>query len=287
MFIGMNRPLRIELNDSLYYITSRGTRHGSIFLTDSDRLAWIAIFEETCRRFDFVVLSYCQLGNHFHILIRASNGGLARGMCYLNGKYSRYFNRSHKFVGHVFQGRYKVILCQDEPYLLELARYIELAPVRAMMVADPIDWKWSSYGATMGIMDSPEWLKSEEVLEKLGGNLAGARQAYKEFVLAGIGGPSPLARVSNELILGDREFAASIVGRAISGNLLEIKRVQRRAITPPLREFFKKYPDPKEAMARAYLSLGYSMQEIAVYARVSARTVSRAIAAFSKDGGTY
>ncbi|XLZ72160.1 transposase [Massilia sp. SR12] len=281
IFEVMNRPLRLELDNSLYHITSRGDRRGRIFLSDSDRLAWLSILKETCERFGFAVLSYCQMGNHFHILLKAPHGGLARGMCHLNGKYSRYFNRVHGLVGHVFQGRYKAILCQRELYLLELTRYIELNPVRAKLVADPIEWIWSSYGAKMGIVDSPEWLKSGEVLEKFGSNLVAARRAYKDFVLEGIDIPSPLSKVSGELILGDPEFTASIVGRKLPKNPFEIKRVQRRAVVRPLADYFSEYCNPKEAMARAYMSLGYSMPEIAMHARVSVKTVSRAIAAFT------
>ena len=280
---GMNRPLRIELENSLYHITSRGDRREKIFLSDSDRLAWLSILEETCTRFNFVVLAYCQMGNHYHILLKVPSGGLARGMCHLNGKYARYFNRTHRLVGHVFQGRYKAILCQDEPYRNELCRYIELNPVRAKIVSTPDEWLWSSYGAKMGFVDSPEWLKSQEVLQKFGSSLAGARHAYREFVLAGIGGPSPLAQVSSELILGDAEFTANIVGHKLPDNPFEIKRVQRRAVVRPLPEFFLEYRNPKEAMARAYLSLGYSMPEIAVYAGVSVKTVSRAISSFTID----
>lgn len=279
----MNRPLRLELDNSLYHITSRGNRRGWIFLSDNDRLAWLSILEETCERFNFVVLAYCLMGNHFHILLKAPNGGLARGMCHLNGKYSRYFNRTHRLVGHVFQGRYKAILCQSELYLMELTRYIELNPVRAKIVTDPGEWVWSSYGAKMGVVDSPEWLRTNEILEKFGSNLILARQGYREFVMEGIDSPSPLAKVSSELILGDPDFRASIIGHKLPTNPVEIKRVQRRAVVRPIHEFFREYRDPKEAMARAYFSLGYSMPEIAIHARVSVKTVSRAIAAFRKS----
>jgi REP element-mobilizing transposase RayT len=235
---------------------------------------------ETCERFHFVVRAYCLMTNHYHLLIETIDGELARGMRQLNGNYSRYFNRTHDLVGHVFQGRYKAILCQSEPYLLELARYIELNPVRARMVALPGEWPWSSYQATVGLADAPGWLYSEPILLRFGNSHLDARQSYKEFVAAGIGGLSPLAKVSNEMLLGDDAFRASVIGVEPSGNLQEVKRNQRRAIAKPLHEYFALYRDPKEAMARAYFSLGYSMPEIARYARVSVKTVSRAIAAF-------
>jgi len=280
----MNRPLRIELDDALYHVTARGDRRDSIFRSDSDRLVWLSILGETCERFNFVIRAYCQMTNHYHLLLETLSGELARGMRQLNGNYSRYFNRTHGLVGHVFQGRYKAILCQSEPYLQELSRYIELNPVRARMVALPFEWPWSSYRATVGLVDSPPWHCAEPVLMRFGSRQSEARQAYKEFVAAGVGGMSPLAQVSNEMVLGDQEFRASVVGVVPAGNLQEIKRNQRRAIARSLQEYFVVYRDPKEAMARAYLSLGYSMPEIARYARVSVKTVSRAIAAFKLEG---
>ena len=280
----MNRPLRIELDNALYHVTARGDRSDRIFRSDSDRLVWLSILGETCARFNFVVRSYCQMTNHFHLLLETREGELARGMRQLNGDYSRYFNRTHGLMGHVFQGRYKAILCQSERYLLELARYIELNPVRAGMVALPIEWPWSSYRATVGVADAPRWFDSEPVLMRFGSHHLDARQTYREFVAAGIGGMSPLAQVTNEMLLGDEEFRASVVGVAPAGNLQEIKRNQRRAIARPLQEYFTVFRDPREAMARAYFSLGYSMPEIARHARVSVKTVSRAVAAFKSEG---
>jgi putative transposase len=283
----MNRPLRIELDNSLYHVTARGDRRDKIFRSESDRLTWLSLLGETCERFNFEVRAYCQMTNHYHILLETVNGELSRGMRHLNGTYARYFNRAHGHVGHLFQGRYKAILCQTELYLQELSRYIELNPVRAKMVALPVDWPWSSYRAKMGIVDSPGWLRSDAVLAHFGGNHVNAREAYAEFVLAGIGRASPLGAVRNQLVLGDENFQAAIVGTCPSGNALEIKRVHRRAVALPLHEYFAQYRDPKEAMALAYFSLGYSMPEIANFAKVSVKTVSRAINAFRPPKGTF
>jgi REP element-mobilizing transposase RayT len=282
----MNRPLRIELDNSLYHVTARGDRRDRIFLSDSDRLTWLSLLGETCDRFNFVVHAYCQMSNHFHILLETLNGELGRGMCHLNGKYSRFFNRKHGLVGHVFQGRYKAILCQSELYLQELSRYIELNPVRAKMVAHPLHWPWSSYQAKMGLVDAPAWLRSDAVLRQFGEHPADARRAYEQFVAEGVDSGSPLAAVSNQLILGDEAFRASIIGQAIDGNPFEIKRTQRRAVARPISEYFAAYPNPKEAMARAYFSLAYAMPEIARHAGVSVKTVSRAITEY-KNRNAY
>jgi len=283
----MNRPLRIELDNSLHHVTARGDRRDIIFRSDNDRLTWLSLLGETCDRFNFTIRAYCQMTNHYHLLLETANGELARGMRHLNGIYARYFNRTHGHVGHLFQGRYKAILCQTDLYLQELSRYIELNPVRARMVALPGDWPWSSYRATLGLVDAPGWLQTDAVLAHFGSDQLIARQAYADFVHAGIDGPSPLSLVRNQLVLGDENFQAAIIGAAVTGNAFEIKRVQRRALALPLHEYFAQFRNSKEAMARAYFSLGYSMQEIADFARVSVKTVSRAVQAFATDRRPY
>jgi putative transposase len=105
----MTRPLRLEFAGALYHVTARGDRKDVIFRTDSDRLAWLNMLAKVCERFHFVVHSYCQMNNHYHLMIETVEGDLARGMRQLNGAYSQYFNRRHDLVGHVFQGRYKAI----------------------------------------------------------------------------------------------------------------------------------------------------------------------------------
>lgn len=278
----MSRPLRIELSDALYHVTARGDRKDHIFRSDSDRLTWLTLLGETCARFDLSVLAYCQMSNHFHILLETKDGNLSRGMRHLNGSYSQYFNRTHELVGHVFQGRFKAILCQRELYLKELARYIELNPVRASLVAHPSAWPWSSYNTTMGLVDGHPWLRTDELLAHFGNNPQQARRAYAKFVADGIGAHSPLRAVSNQLLLGDEEFCARAVENRPTDALIEVKRAERRAISKTLAQFFAEYRDPKEAMARAYRSLAYSMPEIARFARVSVKTVSRAINAFEE-----
>jgi len=276
----MTRPLRIELGDALYHVTARGDRKDQIFRSDGDRLTWLTLLGETCDRFNLAVLAYCQMTNHFHILLETVDGNLSRGMRHLNGSYSQYFNRAHNLVGHVFQGRFKAILCQRELYAKALARYIELNPVRANMVAHPSRWAWSSYNTTIGLVNGHIWLRTDELLAHFGNNKHQARRAYAKFVAEGIGAHSPLRAVSNQLLLGDEDFCARAVGSRPTGDLIELKRAERRAISKPLADYFSEYRDPKEAMARAYRSLAYSMPEIARYARVSVKTVSRAINAF-------
>lgn len=92
------------------------------------------MFGQVCKRFNWVGHAWCQMTNHYHILIETPEANLAQGMRQLNGVYTQHFNRAHSRVGHVFQGRYKAILVERDSYLLELARYVVLNPLRARMV---------------------------------------------------------------------------------------------------------------------------------------------------------
>ena len=146
----MSRPLRIEYAGALYHVTARGDNKADIYLDDGDREQFLVTLEEVCRRFNWVLHTYCLMDNHYHLLIETPESNLSLGMRQLNGVYTQRFNRKHGRVGHVFQGRFKSILVQKESYLLELARYIVLNPVRARMVRSAKNWPWSSYQATIG-----------------------------------------------------------------------------------------------------------------------------------------
>lgn len=136
----MARPLRIELAGGLYHVSSRGDRREAIYLDDGDRQRWLTLLGEVCGRFSWRCHAYCQMTNHYHLVVETPEGNLSQGMRQLNGVYTQLVNRHHRRVGHVFQGRYKAILVEKDSYLLELARYVVLNPVRAGMVTDAGAW---------------------------------------------------------------------------------------------------------------------------------------------------
>ncbi|WP_229259688.1 transposase [Duganella aceris] len=118
----MTRPLRLEFPGALYHVTSRGDHSEAIYRDETDRLIWLDIMRRVCKRFNFVIHAFCQMTNHYHVLIETVEGNLSQGMRQLNGLYTQHFNRRHHLVGHLFQGRYKAILIQKERHLLELSR---------------------------------------------------------------------------------------------------------------------------------------------------------------------
>jgi putative transposase len=281
-YIGsMTRPLRLEFAGAVYHVTSRGDRKSAIFYDDADRLAWLSVLAAVCKRFNFVVHAYCQMNNHYHLMVETIDGELARGMRQLNGAYSQYFNLRHDLVGHVFQGRYKAILVQKESYLLELSRYIVLNPIRAGIAASLADWRWSSHPYCMRTEGKPAWLETDWLLSHFGADRGRARRAYNAFILNGQGLVSPLRAVRHQMLLGDSSFIARHINAAEPDTLDGIVRTQRRAVALTLEEYATKFGRGEEAMVQAHLSTAYTMQQIADYFRVSPRTVSRAIRRFN------
>ena len=154
----MARPLRLELSGGLYHVTARGDGREDIYLGDADREVWLEVLGQVCRRFNWVCHAWCQMSNHYHLLLETPEANVATGMRQLNGVYTQRFNRAHRRVGHVFQGRHKAILGERDSYLLELARYVVLNPLRAKLVKRLDAWPWSSYLATSGQSAVPGWL---------------------------------------------------------------------------------------------------------------------------------
>nr|WP_251373992.1 transposase [Janthinobacterium sp. JC611] len=278
----MTRPLRLEFVGALYHVTSRGARRGAIYRDDTDRLAWQEVLALVCERHHFIVHSFCQMTNHYHLLVETVEANLSQGMRQLNGVYTQYFNRRHKLVGHVLQGRYKAILVQKENYLLEVARYIVLNPVRAHMVVSPDEWYWSSHHYVLDDAVPPCWLTRDWLLSRFGATRDEAIPAYCRFVAAGMGEESPLARTCHQILLGDEAFVSAHQQSQRSAAFRDTPRQQRRAVALSLAQYQAIYSNRDEAMARAYLSTAFTMSHIAAVFHVSSRTVSRAVSAFHK-----
>lgn len=275
----MSRPLRIEFAHGLYHVTSRGDRQEDIFSEDADRELFLEVLSETVDRFNWVIHAYCLMDNHYHLLIETPDGNLSKGMRQLNGVYTQRFNRKHKRVGHVFQGRYKAIIVQKDSYLLELARYIVLNPVRAQMVRSARDWPWSSYRATAGMLDGPAWLATDPILSAFGQRRTQALEAYRSFVVAGKNQPSPWASLRNQIYLGSDAFVGKMQRKVEAvRDLTEVPAIQRRQMPKPLEHYAQKHADRDEAIEQAYASGGYGMKEIGDHFGLHYSRVSRILA---------
>jgi putative transposase len=276
---GMTRPLRLEYAGSLYHVTSRGDRRGAIFCDDKDRMTWLNTIELVCERFNFTVHAYCQMTNHYHLIVE---GNLSHGMQQLNGLYSQAYNRHHGLAGHVFQGRFEAILVQKEGYLLELSRYIVLNPLRAGMVESLDAWPWSSHHILLGAASPPPWFDADWLLGQFGTKHSAAVEAYRQLILDGVGVASPMKDLRHQLLLGDDAFVDRHQFARQPETLREVTKAERRAVALPLASYQEMYSDRDEAMAMAYRSTAYSMLEIGRHFGVSDRTVGRAVRKFEK-----
>ncbi len=279
----MARHLRLEYAGALYLVTSRGDRREDIYFDDDDRIACLKILGGVCGRFNWVVHAYCQMTNHYHLLVETVDGNLSRGMRQLNGQYTQRFNRRHGMVGHLFQGRYKAIVVQKETYLLELTRYVVLNPIRARIVRRLENWPWSSYRAVAGLDESPQWLDTDWLLSQFGKRRKKAIERYRKFILEGRKVSSPLKDARHQLLLGDDAFVERHRTKTKPEELREVSKAHRRSLALSLEEYQQRYGRQQEAMARAYLSGAYTMREIGEYFGVHYMTVSRAVRWFEAD----
>jgi len=276
----MTRPLRIELAGGLYHVTSRGDRREAIFFDDADRRDWLEVFAQVCARFNWLCHGWCQMSNHYHLVIETVEGNLSQGMRQLNGVYTQHVNRKYERVGHVFQGRYKAILVEKEGYLLELSRYVVLNPVRAGMVSDAGQWPWSSYAAMVGDVPAPSWLTIDWLLGQFGEHRSVAVARYQDFVRAGIGLAPLWDGLRGQIYLGSDAFLSRMQALPNTSVAAEVPHTQRRPLAKPLLEYRQDGPDPATCMAAAYASGDYTMQAIAKAFEVHYTTVSRAVRKF-------
>jgi REP element-mobilizing transposase RayT len=273
----MARPLRIELADGLYHVTSRGDRREAIYFDDGDRRDWLEVLAQVCERFNWICHGWCQMSNHYHVVIETVEGNLSQGMRQLNGVYTQHVNRKYERVGHVFQGRYKAILVEKDGYLLELSRYVVLNPVRAGMVSEAGQWPWSSYAAMKGDVPAPPWLNVEWVLGQFGEPRSAAVARFRDFVRAGVGQPPLWDGLRGQIYLGSDDFLKRM--QDVSGNSVasEVPQTQRRPLAKPLLAYRQEGADLAACMAAAYASGDYTMQAIADAFSVHYTTVSRAV----------
>lgn len=284
----MARPLRLEFAGALYHVTSRGDGQDDIYLDDADREAFLEVLSEVCGRFNWIVHAYCLMTNHYHLLIETPDANLSQGMRQLNGVYTQFFNRQHARVGHVFQGRYKAILVQKESYLLELARYIVLNPVRAQMVRTAKEWPWSSYRATAGFKEPEKALNVDWLLSAFAVRKSTAIERYRKFVAEGNKQPRPWEQLRNQIYLGDDVFVDKMQSMiADDVDLREIPSSQKRPVAKPLRYYEKKYQDRDVAIVKAYAGGGYSMHAIGEYFGIHYSRVSRILKAKGKTWPCY
>src|SRR6185369_1640463 len=207
----MPRKPRIEVGGGLYHVITRGNNRRKIFRSHDDYLRFTSILEHQKAKLAFYLYAYCLMPNHVHLLIEMQDGPVSRIMQRVLTSYSQYHNRKYKKIGHVFQGRYKSILCQTDRYLGELVRYIHLNPVRARMVKRPEHYEYSGHRAYLGF-DKTALVDAEPVLRHFAASRKRAVEAYIQFVEANLGEQSQADyyRAAEGRMLGEETFLSEI-----------------------------------------------------------------------------
>ena len=224
----MARPLRFEYKGALYHVHARGNERKKIFFTDTDYQKFKDYIAGAIEKYHCLVHCYVLMDNHYHLIIETPEANIGKVMHYISGSYTTYINIKRGRNGHLFQGRYKSILVDKDPYLMELSRYIHLNPVRAKMVGKPEEYAYSSYNSY--ITGKPEKIVTTDlILGMLSRQRKEAQKEYRDYVERGIGEElkNPLDDAYGGIILGGERFIKGVL-RTIKEGYTERAEVSHR-----------------------------------------------------------
>jgi REP element-mobilizing transposase RayT len=193
---------------------ARGNGRMRIFFDECDYRKFFYVLADVLDTYDIECWDVCAMTNHFHLALWPNHPNISQAMQHLNGEFAGWWNREHRTVGHVYQGRFKAQIVQDDDYVRTLTRYIALNPVRAGLVTAPEAWPWSSYRHIAGLAPAPPYLMPDRVLARFGpGELDVVRQRYRNHILSMSAEED--ARIerfrSRQRIIGDRKFKQAVL----------------------------------------------------------------------------
>ncbi|MEC4685666.1 MAG: transposase [Nitrospirota bacterium] len=264
----MPRQPRLDIPGALHHIMVRGINKTDIFMDDQDRVNFLQRLGENITETKSSVYAWVLMSNHVHILFKSGKKGISTVMRKLLTWYAIYFNRRHNRSGHLFENRYKSILCEEDRYLLALIRYIHLNPIRSGIVKDIEalnSYPWSGHSAVMG-KSKCKWMDTEYVLAQFGTREKAATKAYSRFMEKGLnikygseftggglvrslGGWSQVLSMRrrdqeeefDERILGEGDFVQNILREAEEKDIRQLKlRLSGKTITDIIKEECKK-----------------------------------------------
>jgi len=209
----MARKPRIHIPGGYYHVMLRGNGGSDVFFSEEDRCRFYLLMQEGVERYGHRIHAFCLMRNHVHLVIQVGEVPLSRIMQNISFRYTRWVNGCRKRTGHLFQGRFKAILVDEDSYLLELVRYTHLNPERAEIVQDVRDYAWSSHATYLGFEVIP-WLETETVLSRFSVRLASARKRYAEFIADGKaeGHRAEFHSGSADVrVLGDDDFSEKVL----------------------------------------------------------------------------
>ncbi len=184
----MPRQARLDFPGTLHHVIVRGIEQKNIVSDNQDRIAFVLRMGEVAGETGTIIYAWSLMPNHAHILLRSGNDGLSSFMRRFLTGYAITYNRRHRRYGHLFQNRYKSIVCDEETYFLELVRYIHLNSLRAGLVASLADldkYRYSGHSVLMYRFRN-DWQDRDYVLNKFGSTESTAKREYRKFIKAGV-----------------------------------------------------------------------------------------------------
>ncbi len=176
----IGRNPRVEFAGACYHVIQRGINQEAIFRQDREKRFFLERLSLAAVKYDWLILGYVVMNNHYHLLVQIKNDSLAAIMHQLNGRYAQYYNWLHRREGYVFQGRYKAYLIKDDLHLLTVLRYIHQNPLRAKIAKHISEYRWCSDYDYRSPVNG--WVHSDLVLNMLSVNRAQAVLEYRRLV---------------------------------------------------------------------------------------------------------
>lgn len=287
----MARKQRIEFEGAFYHIITRGNQKQKIFKDKDDFLKYLEILFECKKLYNYLLYSYVLMSNHVHLLIETLEIPLSKILQGVNQRYTMYFNKKYKTVGHVFQGRYKAILCDKDEYLLSLIKYIHLNPVRAKIGRTPNEYQWSSHHCYTKESGKEGIVNTDQVLRMFSENKAKARKLYRAYMGNSLAvKKEDIYCTVDQRILGNEGFLEKVMDkcdieimqrkRQKEYPLSEIAKGVEKAYGISLKQIREKGKDRDISTGRKLFSFiaheyGYKGKEIAEYAKKDPASVTR------------
>ena len=179
----MPRKVRLLIPGALYHVYCRTARGERVLSVESEAVSFLGILRSIRDLHRFTVLAWCFMSNHYHLVLRTGDVPLWRTMARIQGRFAREFNRRHRYLGRLWQSRYKARVVDSERYYKRLVAYVHLNPVAAGVVTDPSNWEWSGHQVLIGRARA-RLIEVDQALRGFGETAGEARKSYQETVRA-------------------------------------------------------------------------------------------------------
>ncbi len=273
----MARPVRIEYSGAYYFISSKAAPGETVFKDTKDRQEFLTVLQNVVKRMHWEVFAYNLMPDSYQLFIKTPKPNLSRGMRQLNGVYTQRYNAKYETTGNIFHGRFKAILVEAKHSFEDVLKYVLLMPLLKRKARKLDKWKWSSYQATIGITEAPEWLKVDEVLSHFGKQPKRARTALQKSLENTDKDFDLMAQVKAQILLGSDAFVNKWKKQLATGKIMDRVRQRKSKKVKPLTDFGKRFKNIKVAMVKAYETGNYTLDQIGSHFGVHYSTVSRTV----------